>query len=184
MENITPPLWLLNYYREAEVRSADLLQRLLRSVDDPKLQIDLTRQLADEARHIKLWTELISELGGQVAAARKGYRYYLQRFAGAPTSVLELLALTCVIEERVQQRYQVHASLLGGEARIITLLHTLVADEAWHLTGVRDWLAKIAEQAGKARVGAMLDYYRPLETRAYTALVDNLTAFEASLTAV
>jgi tRNA isopentenyl-2-thiomethyl-A-37 hydroxylase MiaE len=171
VESITPPLWLLNYYREAEVRSADLLQRLLRYIDDPELQIYLTRQLADEARHIQLWTELINELGGRLPAARKGYRHYLQRSAGAPTSVLELLALTCIVEERVQQRYQVHALQAGADARIVAMLQTLVADEAWHLTGVRDWLAKIEKQEGKTRVAAMLDHYRPMEARAYAALI-------------
>jgi tRNA isopentenyl-2-thiomethyl-A-37 hydroxylase MiaE len=162
----------LNYYREAEVRSADLLQRLLRCADDPELQIYLTRQLADEARHIQLWTELINELGGKPAAARKGYRHYLQRCAGAPTSMLELLALTYIVEERVRQRYQVHALQAGADARIVVMLRTLVEDEAWHLTGVWDWLAKIEKQQGKTRVTAMLDHYRLMEARAYAALID------------
>jgi hypothetical protein len=44
-------LWLLSYYREAELRGADLLQRLLRKTDDPDLQLNLTHHFADEAPH-------------------------------------------------------------------------------------------------------------------------------------
>jgi len=172
VESRIPPLWLLNYYREAEVRSADLLQRLMRCVDDPELQIYLTRQLADEARHIQLWTETLNELGGILPIGKKGYRHYLQRRTGAPTSVLEMLALVCVMEERVQQRYQ--AQLLRPEAneRISEVLQSLVKDESWHLIGVREWLTKIEKQEGKTRVGAMVNHYRPLEARAYADFVD------------
>ena len=183
MESRIPPSWLLNYYREAEMRSADLLQRLLRCVDDPELQIALTRQLADEARHIQLWTETLDELGALPSSSRKGYRHYLQRTTGTPTSVLEMLALICVLEERVQQRYQTQLLQPGGNARIVEVLQTLAADESWHLTGVREWLTKIEKQEGKTRVGAMLNYYRPLEARAYAALVDNLAIPEAGLDA-
>ena len=172
MESRIPPLWLLNYYREAEVRSADLLQRLLRCVDDSELQIYLTRQLADEAHHIQLWTEALHDLGGMLPVARKGYRHYLQRRTGAPTSVLELLALVCVMEERVQQRYQAQLLRPEANARIVEVLRMLVEDESWHLTGVREWLSKIEKQEGKTRVEAMVNHYRPLEARAYADFVD------------
>jgi len=164
-------MWLLNYYREAEVRSADLLQRLLRYTEDPELQIYLTRQLADEARHIQLWTEAIHELGGRLLTTRKGYRHCLQRRAGTPKSVLELVGLMHVVEERVQRRYQTHISQIGEHPRIRDVLQTLVVDESWHLTGVQVWLAKMEKQEGKTRVAAILDYYRPLEARAYADLV-------------
>lgn len=183
MESRIPPLWLLHYYRDAEVRSADLLQRLLRCVDDPQLQVYLTRQLADEARHIQLWTEALDELDRISLVSRKGYRHYLQRKTGAPRGELEMLALICVLEERVQQRYQTQLLQPGENTRIVEVLQTLVEDESWHLTGVREWLAKIEKQEGQTRVRAMVNHYRLLESRAYAALVGNLVVPEADLTA-
>jgi len=70
--SMTSQTWPLSYFREAKVCSADLLQRLLRRTDDPELQIDLTRQLADEARHIQLLSELILELGGPAGVEPEG----------------------------------------------------------------------------------------------------------------
>lgn len=174
MESQTLPMWLLQYYREAEIRSADLLQRLLRYVDDPELQIDLTHQLADEARHIQLWTEIIETRGGCVTPVKKGYRNCLQRRAGNPTNILDLLALTHVVEERVQQRYHAHVSRIGDNSQVGETLRSLVGDESWHLAGVQRWLAKIEKQEGKTRVAALCDYYRLLEAKAYADLVSEV----------
>lgn len=171
MESQAPPMWLLQYYREAEIRSADLLQRLLRYVDDPALQIDLTHQLADEARHIQLWTEIIEARGGCVTPVKKGYRNCLQRRTGNPTNILDLLALTHAVEERVQQRYHAHASRVDDQCHIGETLRSLVGDESWHLAGVQRWLAKIEKQEGKTRVTALCDHYRQLEAKAYADLV-------------
>jgi rubrerythrin len=165
------PVWLLNYYREAEVRSADLLQRLLRHTDNPELQIAVTRQLADEARHMQIWTELLSELGEPLVSMKKGYRYYLHTYAGMPTNVLHLLTLVYVVEERVQQRYREHLVQVGEGAHLVEMLRTLAADEEWHVQGVRGWLAKLEKQQGRTRVAAALDYYRSAEASAYADLI-------------
>jgi rubrerythrin len=166
------PLWLLHYYREAEIRSADLLQRLLRRTDDPQVQMTLTRQLADEARHIQLWTELMSELGGAPSVQRDGYRQRLQHHAGIPATNLDLLALIQVIEERVQQRYAQHATWPEVDPRVVALLQTIAADESWHLAGVTNWLAQQEKKEGKTRVAAALDHYRTREAKAYREVLD------------
>lgn len=171
MENLAYQIWVLSYYREAELRGADLLQRLLRKADDPRLQINLTRHLADEARHAWLWTELIYELGGVPAAIRKGYQHHLRQQVGIPSSVFDLLALTHIVEERVQQRYQEHAARPGEDPRTVAVLHTITADEDWHLAWVRQWLAEQESNEGGERVETILDRYRALEANAYAELL-------------
>jgi rubrerythrin len=171
MEDLTAQMRLLRYYRETEVRGAELLQRLLRKTEDPELQITLTRQLADEARHIQLWTELIGELGGTPTAFRKGYRQRLHRDVGIPSTELGLLALTLVIEERIQQRYREHAARRGEDPRIVALLRTLIVDEDWHLAGVKDCLVRQEKKEGRTRVAATLDHYRDAEANAFAKLV-------------
>lgn len=168
---MTSPMWPLSYFREAEVRGADLLQRLLRQTDDPELQIYLTRQLADEARHIQLLSKLILELGGTLTSSRKGYRHHLHRKAGIPSTILDLLALTQVVEERVQQRYRGYVEWSGEDPRILETLQTIAADEGWHLVRIKDWLRKLEKMAGRTRVAATLDYYRGLEAKAYLELI-------------
>lgn len=168
---VTYPIWLLNYYRAAELHGAGLLQRLLRKTDDPELQIKRTRHLADEARHAWMWTELISELGGVPAAIRKGYQHYLRQQVGIPSSVLDLLALTQVAEERVQQRYREHAARPGEDPRTVAVLQTIVADEDWHVAWVGQWLAEQESNEGGERVETILDRYRALEANAYAELM-------------
>jgi len=159
MENKAEKIRLLNYYRAAELRGAELLQRLLRRSDDPDLQIALTHQLADETRHVQLWTELICELGGAPAVIRKSDRQHLRWRAGRPTTVLELLALVWVVEERLRHCYREHVARRGEDARIVAVLQSITADEDWHLAGVQSCLAKQEKKEGKTRVQATLDHY-------------------------
>jgi hypothetical protein len=85
MERVTYQIWLLSYYREAELRGADLLQRLLRKTEDPDLQFNLTHHFADEAHHAWLWTELIHKLGG------------------APLPIVELLSINSSISNSLRE---------------------------------------------------------------------------------
>jgi bacterioferritin (cytochrome b1) len=147
-----------------------LLQRLLRKTDDPQLQINLTRHLADEARHAWLWTERICELGGVPTAVTHGYQQHLRRQVGIPSSVLELLVLTQVVELRVQQRYHEHAARPGEDPRTVAVLQAIIADEEWHLAWVKEWLAEQERKEGRERVQATIDRYRALETQAYAGL--------------
>jgi hypothetical protein len=163
--------WLLHYYREAEMRSADLLQRLLRQTEDPDLLVYLTRQLADEASHIQMWSELMSEMGESLVPPKRGYRQYLQKHAGLPDMVCNSLALICAVEEHVQQRYRDHLSQAASEPRIVALLEQLATDEEWRVQGVRQWLAKQEKREGQTRVNAALDYYRSAEAMAYAELI-------------
>lgn len=171
MGRVTYAIWVLSYYREAELRGADLLQRLLRRADDPVLQINLTRHLADEARHAWLWTKLVDDLGGEPAAIPNGYQRHLRRQVGIPSTVCELLALTHVVEERVQQRYREHAARPEQDPHTVAVLQTIITDEEWHVAWVRDWLAAHEKMPGGELVSALLDRYRALEANAYAELM-------------
>ena len=55
---------LFSYYRDAELRGATLLLKLLQRMDDTDAQVKLTKHLEDEVRHAWLWTKRITDLGG------------------------------------------------------------------------------------------------------------------------
>jgi hypothetical protein len=158
MSDHTGQLNILSTYRAAEVRGADLLDRLLRHGSEPAMTIHLTRQLADEARHIQLLTELIRELGGTPIATRKKALPIRGGYGGVETT-LELLALLHATEERLQQRYREHIMRRGEDSRVVDTLQTLASDEGWHLAGVKALLSTQAKQFGRTRVGATVDYY-------------------------
>ena len=91
------------------------------------------------------------------------------------------------MEERVRQRYREHASRPGEDPRIVEVLQAILADEEWHLTWVKDWLARQTKKAGRTRIIAALDHYWALEVNAYAELMmeeEKLRAAEVSLAIV
>ncbi|MGH7961777.1 MAG: ferritin-like domain-containing protein [Candidatus Binatia bacterium] len=162
---------LFNYYRDAELRGADLILRLMNRADDLNLQEPLTRHLADEAQHVWLWTERIRALGGQPVPIDDRYHRYLRRKAGLSTDMLELLALIFVVEERTNKRYAEHATRPDIDPETLKVLSEIQADEAWYLAWVTEKLRDLEQSEGKERVAATLSRYRALEAEAFAELL-------------
>jgi bacterioferritin (cytochrome b1) len=137
-----------SYYRDAELRGANLLFRLLRIVDDPESQIKLTAHLADEVRHAWLWTERIQELGGAPVPVTDGYQVRIGKRAGVPRTVVDLFALTVVVEQRALRRYQQHLRRAGLAQRTREVLEAATKDEGWHIEWIRRKGREYAERAG------------------------------------
>ena len=110
---------MMSYYRDAELHGATLLLRLIKLMDDPDAQVKLSLHLAEETRHAWLWTNRIKELGGEPMKVLDGYQKRIG-MRTVPRSLLDLLALTVVVEERSFARYQEHAAAAErrrGDAR-------------------------------------------------------------------
>jgi bacterioferritin (cytochrome b1) len=163
-----------SYYRDAELRGSNLLYRLLRLLDDPESQMNLSEHLADETRHAWLWTERIRELGGTPVKIEDGYQVRIGRLAGVPRRPVELLALTVVVEQRALLRYQEHLKRDGVPERTLEVLRAVTRDEGWHI----DWVRKKARElaAGEGAPGLfdeLLEKYRAID-RAVMAEIDSL----------
>src|ERR1035437_11106862 len=96
---------IFSFYRDAELRGARLLFNLLGHMKDGESLLKMTAHLADETRHAYLWTKRISELGGAPVLIDDGYQRRLGLRTGVPKTIIDLLALTVVVEERAQSRY-------------------------------------------------------------------------------
>ena len=94
MDPIEREVTLYSYYRDAELRGANLLFLLLRRVKDAESQVYLTQHLSEETRHAWLWTELIGELGAKPIAVDDGYQVRIGQKIGRPRDVVDLFALT------------------------------------------------------------------------------------------
>jgi len=162
---------LFNSYRDAELRGADLVLRLMHRADDLILQEPLTHHLADEAQHAWLWTERIRALGGQPVPVEDHYYRYLRRKAGLPTDVLDLLALICVVEERTGKRYAEHAARPDVDPETLKVLSAIQADEEWYLAWLAERLRELEQSEGKERVAETLSRYRALEAEAFAHLL-------------
>src|SRR5260221_8594553 len=135
---------LMNYYRDAELRGANLLFRLMSHLDDPDSQVKLSLHLADETRHAWLWTKRILDLGGAPAKVADGYQTRIG-LRVVPRNLIDILALTVVVEERSHQRYTDHAARADVDPATMAVLGDVSNDEKWHISWIKAKLEEVAQ---------------------------------------
>ena len=155
---------LYSYYRDAELRGATLLLKLIMRIDDPETQVKLSRHLADETRHAWLWTKKIADLGAIPVRVDDGYQTRIGHKVGIPKTLIDLFALTVVVEERAQQRYLEHARRPDVDPETREILHEVTKDEKWHIGWIKNKLKELAAaNGGEAKMLATLERYREID---------------------
>jgi bacterioferritin (cytochrome b1) len=171
MSAVDKQILIFSVYRDAELRGARLLFNLLGHLKDGDAQLKMAKHLADETRHAWLWTRRIADLGGVPLALADGYQRRLGLRTGVPKTVVELLALTVVVEERAQSRYMAHAALPNVDEATRDVLKAVTEDESWHLSWIEKKMREIArEDGGEAKADEALDRYRAIEREVYATL--------------
>lgn len=163
---------LFSYYRDAELRGATLLLKLTARVEDPESQVKLSRHLADETRHAWLWTKRITDLGYEPVHVKDGYQTRIGRAVGIPRSLIDLFALTVVVEERAQRRYLEHARRKDVDAETLDILHEVTKDEKWHIGWINDELHGMARaNGGESALRDTLYRFRDIDKQVVADLV-------------
>jgi bacterioferritin (cytochrome b1) len=162
---------IFSFYRDAELRGARLLFNLLGHLKDGDSQLKMAKHLADETRHAWLWTRRIADLGGAPVAIPDGYQRRLGLRTGVPKTLVELLALTVVVEERAQSRYMAHAALPNVDEATREVLKAVTEDETWHLSWIEKKMREIARNEGSERdADTALERYREIDREVYATL--------------
>lgn len=162
---------LMNYYRDAELRGANLLFRLMSHLPDGDSQTKLSLHLADETRHAWLWTKRITDLGGEPAKVADGYQTRIG-LRVVPRNLIDILALTVVVEERAYQRYIDHAARGDLDPETRAVLQEVTKDEKWHISWIRNKLEEIATQEGALdKMYEALTRYRKIDEDVYAELL-------------
>ena len=183
MDERSYQIMLFSYYRDAELRGAELILRLINRTEDLGLQEKLTRHLADETEHAWLWTERIGALGGTPIRIDDGYHRRLRRKVGLPAGWLDLLALTYVVEERTRKRYDEHAARADVDDATLKVLKIMREDEDSHLAWVAEKLAALERTEGKEKVASTLARYREREAEAFAEMLVHERAALAEIAA-
>ncbi len=161
---------LLSYYRDAELHGTALLLRLVKLLDDPDAQVKLSLHLHEETRHAWLWTKRIHDLGGEPLRIADGYQTRIG-LRTVPRSLIDLLALTVVVEERSFKRYQEHAARPDTDEATLAILKEATQDEKWHISWIRQKLFDLARAEGdEGRATAALEKYGRMEAEVYSEL--------------
>lgn len=162
---------VFSFYRDAELRGARLLFNLLSHMKDGEAQLKMTAHLADETRHAFLWTKRISELGGAPILIDDGYQRRLGLRTGVPKTIIDLLALTVVVEERAQSRYNAHMALPNVDAETMEVLKSVTKDESWHLSWIEKEMHEIAKEQGhEEQADKALERYRKIDREVYATI--------------
>ncbi len=173
---------IYSYYRDAELRGSNLLYRMLRVVDDPEAQINLSRHLADETRHAWLWTKRIKEIGDAPLAIPDGYQVRMGKVGGVPRHPIELFALTLVAEQRAMRRYAEHLERPEVPSPTREVLCAASQDEVWHVAWVEKELQGLAKHSGDARrIDTALEKFRRVDREVVAELEETERGWTAAL---
>lgn len=165
---------VFSFYRDAEIRGAALLMKMAQWEKDPEAQVLFSRHVADETRHAWLWTKRIRQLGGMPVEVPDGYQRRLGKALGIPSNIVDLFALTVIVEERSVNRYTTHAASRYCDELTREVLDELTKDEKWHISWMEEWMLRLAKQRGteeKARV--QLARYRKIELEVFEAFKED-----------
>lgn len=169
--SIPADIALFSFYRNAEQHGANLLFRLLRHLDDPDAQAMLSQHLAEETQHAWMWTDRILRAGHKPLIVCDGYQTRIGRKAGMPRDVVDLLALTVVVEQRALRRYQRHLRRPNLDADTEQVLRTVTKDEAWHIDWIRKHGRKLAAERGAPeRFDEAIKRYRAIDEEVTSGL--------------
>src|ERR1700720_805318 len=171
MSAVDKQILIFSVYRDAELRGARLLFNLIGHMKDGDAQLKMAKHLADETRHAWLWTRRIADLGGTPLILADGYQRRLGLRTGVPKTVVELLALPVVVEERAQSRYMAHAALPNVDDETREVLKAVTEDETWHLSWIEKKMREIAREDGSEQdADTALERYREIDREVYATL--------------
>jgi rubrerythrin len=164
---------IFSYYRDAEIRGAALLMKMMARERDPEAQVLFSRHIDDETRHAWLWTKRIKDEGALPVEVPDGYQRRLGKALGIPTSLVDLFALTVIVEERSVKRYTEHARSPICDPKTREVLREVTQDERWHISWMEEWLDKLARARGKqGDVDDTLAKYRRVEQEVFDEMKD------------
>ena len=160
---------VLNFYRESQLHSGLILGQMVRRTNDARLILSLTRHSAEEVMHAQLWTETIIAIGGRPASVGDTYQTRYAAAVGAPSSGLEVLALTQIFERRIFRQFALHLRVPGIHPAIAATLRRMIDKERAHLTWVKAWLDEQSRLRG-SEVREVMSKYTLADKRIYETL--------------
>jgi len=140
--------WVLSFYRTSEISGALFFGELARSLRPSAIQQDMTRHFADEANHARYWTDCLEKLGAEPLKLPMSYQNQYLAAAGMPTNLMEILAITQVFEKRVVAQYKLHARSPNTPDVVRKTIDTIMDDERWHISWIRDALTRMEDEYG------------------------------------
>jgi len=165
MHSLRNLCWKLNWYRQSELEGALLLGKMVRHATEPSLVWHLTKHCADEARHAWMWEQALTAVRLPTIRISRSYQSFYMEATAPPQTLVEVLGLTHIFEQRVDRQFTEELAEPGLPAAIRRVFAALLKDEAAHLEWIAVWLA------GHPDGQRVLDRYRAIDERVYRQLL-------------
>lgn len=163
-------LFILSFYRASELAGGLLLGKVAFHTDIDELRSPLTHHAAEEVEHGWLWTKAIKELGCTPLKVTNTYQTEYGREFGMPTTMIEILGLTQVLERRVLEHFNFHLKKEDLHPVIKNTLVKMIEDEEGHLNWIKIKLDKYAEEGHKEEVDSLMERLFEVDKIAYERL--------------
>ncbi|GAA3600412.1 hypothetical protein GCM10022223_14990 [Kineosporia mesophila] len=163
--------WLLSYYRSSEINAALFFGRVARIVKGGPLQVEVTHHFSDEANHARYWTDCIDDLGATAIKLRESYQDQYLEAIGTPVNLMEVMAVTQVLEKRVISQYHRHLRVPDIHPRVRQTIQQIMVDERWHIQYVRDALHDMGNRYGHDRIADTVARYTAADEEVYRKTV-------------
>ena len=157
--------WLLNFYRNSELHGALLMGKLARTIGTHDVVVHLTRHCATEARHAAMLSEAVAGAGDQIDLTTGTIQEAYARAAGTvPTSLVDLLVLSEVLERRVIDSYREHLERRDVHPIVRSTLSAIVAEmEEEHGQQHAGWIEEALDAMPPDQVRAAEDRWRAVD---------------------
>jgi len=105
-------------------------------------------------------------MGAAPVRVADGYQTRIGQEVGIPRTLIDLFALTVVVEERAQRRYLEHARRPDCDPETLEILHEVTKDEKWHIGWIKNKLKELAAaNGGEEKMQATLERYREIDRK-------------------
>jgi len=159
--------WLLSFYRSSEISGSLFFGRLARSMKPSPIQADMTKHFSDEAQHAWYWTSCINQLGAEPIKLSSAYQDQYLTAAGAPSNMMEILAITQIFEKRVVNQYARHSRIPGINPIVRETLSRIMLDEKWHIQWISEALQAMEPKYGKDLINQTLKRFYEADAEVY-----------------
>jgi len=160
-------LWLLSFYRSSEISGSLFFGRLARSMKPSAIQADMTKHFSDEAQHAWFWTSCIDSLGAKPIKLSSAYQDQYLTAAGAPSNMMEILAITQIFEKRVVNQYARHSQIPTIHPTVRETLSRIMVDEKWHIQWIHEALQAMEPQYGRDLITQTLKRFWEADREVY-----------------
>jgi hypothetical protein len=157
---------MASFYRSSEMSGANFFGRVARTVRGP-LQKDLTHHYADEAMHSFYWTAAIDELEQRAIPMRDAYQDRYLDAVGVPSNLMEVLAITQILEKRTIGHYNHHLRQGTSPGPVNAAIEKIMVDERWHIQYVREALAGMEERYGAEEIESTITRFTAADIQVY-----------------